>query len=303
MKKTLGTGTALLLACVIPAALGAHALAAIPRTINYQGRLTTNDALPSPVNGNLPMQFSLWDDVVGGTLLWSESWPSVPVSEGIFNLVLGSLTPLPSSLFQSGDRRWLELSVNGEVLSPRQELTSTGWAFQAEGTNTLGGLPASSWQRRVTGTCPSGSSIQAVGDQGTVTCEVDDTGAGVPSGAIMYFNNSTCPPGWSPLVAAQGRYLVGVVPGGTLLGTPTGVHSALFDRENRPVGAHSHGITDPGHRHGYEAAVPTSTGSGDSQAGYEHRNTDLAVTNVTINSTGPAGTNAPYIQLLVCQKN
>lgn len=303
MKKALGTAMALLLACMIAEALGVVALAAIPQTINYQGRLTTNDALQSPVNGNLSMQFGIWDSVVGGAQLWTETWPTVAVSEGIFNLVLGSQTPIPSSVFQTGEPRWLELTVAGEALSPRQELSSTGWAFRAEGTNMFGGLPATSWQRRVTGFCPAGSSIQAVGDQGTVTCEVDDTGAGVPSGAIMYFNMTVCPAGWSPLAAAQGRYLVGLVPGGTLLGTPVGVHSALFDRENRPVGAHTHGVTDPGHRHGYEAAVPTSTNSGVSQAGYQHRNTDLAVTGITIQSTGTVGTNAPYVQLLVCQKN
>jgi len=37
----------------------------------------------------------------------------------------------------------------------------------------------------------------------------------VPSGALMFFNLSACPPGWSILTGAQGRYLVGMPAGAT----------------------------------------------------------------------------------------
>jgi hypothetical protein len=46
-------------------------------------------------------------------------------------------------------------------------LTLTGTTFSANETYL---------QRRVTGTCPAGQSIRAIGSTGTVTCEVDDTG-------------------------------------------------------------------------------------------------------------------------------
>jgi hypothetical protein len=62
----------------------------------------------------------------------------------------------------------------------------------------------------------------------------------VPTGAVMFFNLPACPSGWSDLAAAQGRYLVGMPPGGTLAAT---VGTALSDKENRPVGIHTHGVT------------------------------------------------------------
>jgi len=123
----------------------------------------------------------------------------------------------------------------------------------------------------------------------------------VPSGAVMYFNLAVCPQGWSPVAAARGRYIVGLQAGGTLAGVDG---TPLTDLEDRPVGQHTHSITDPGHRHGYEQAFPNSTSSGNSQAGYRHADTDIATTGITINPSGAVpGTNAPYIILLVCQKD
>ncbi|MGH9870402.1 MAG: hypothetical protein ACREAA_19890 [Candidatus Polarisedimenticolia bacterium] len=287
----------------ISAALCGQAFAAVPSTIHYQGRLLLNDAIPSPFNGTVPIQAVLWDDATAGTQLWTETWASVTVTDGVFHLVLGSLSPIPALVFQSTEPVWLEMIVDGEVISPRRELTSSMWSFRAEASDMLGGLASSSWQLRVSGACPPGSSIQTVGSGGAVTCETDDTGAPVPAGAVTFVNLPACPPGWSLLAAGQGHYVVGLSPGGTLLGTPMGTYSPLTDRENRPVGGHTHTKNDPGHRHGYEAAVPTSTSGGSSKAGYQHRDTDLAVTGISVNSTGPVGTNAPYVQLLLCQKD
>ena len=52
-------------------------------------------------------------------------------------------------------------------------------------------------QRRVTGTCPAGSSIRVINANGTVTCETDDTGGGIPSGMIAFFSGCNCPSGWT----------------------------------------------------------------------------------------------------------
>jgi hypothetical protein len=68
----------------------------------------------------------------------------------------------------------------------------------------------------------------------------------LPSGTVLFFNLGACPPGWSVLQAAQGRYVVGLGTG-TLAAT---VGTALADQENRPVGQHGHAINDPGHSHG-----------------------------------------------------
>jgi hypothetical protein len=130
--------------------------------------------------------------------------------------------------------------------------------------------------------------------------------ASSPAGAVSFFNLAACPSGWTELTSGRGRYLVGRPSNGTLAGT---VGTALTNLENRPVGQHNHGITDPGHDHntvlpiggdenifsGYDLAGQNSTRS--------HASDD-SQTGITVNNAGAvAGTNAPYIQLLVCQKD
>jgi hypothetical protein len=77
--------------------------------------------------------------------------------------------------------------------------------------------------------------------------------AEVPSGAVMFFNLPACPSGWSELVAAQGRAIVGLPTGGTLAGAVGDGQSDLEDRSHShdvspgPIGTtvgggHSHGV-------------------------------------------------------------
>lgn len=136
---------------------------------------------------------------------------------------------------------------------------------------------------------------------------IDDVGVGVPAGAVSFFNLAACPSGWTALAGAQGRYLVGLPPGGTL-NAASG--TALTNLESRPTGQHNHAISDPGHRHstqlygnssGQANGIPEAT---DSSGGWGIVYNNYAATGITINNAGTTpGTNAPYLQLLVCQKN
>jgi len=99
-------------------------------TVNYQGRLA--DAAGAPLSGSYAMTFALWDAPSGGSLVWGpESHAAVPVSEGLFSVGLGSLTPggIPTSAW-SGDR-YLEITVGGETLSPRELIRSVPVAGMA----------------------------------------------------------------------------------------------------------------------------------------------------------------------------
>ncbi len=104
------------------------ALADIPQLINYQGRIL--DASGSTVpDGNYDISFSIYDAATGGEMKWSEIQGSVPVTDGFFSTVLGSVTPLSDTVF-GGSERYLEIGIGGEAISPRIQFTSGGYAFR-----------------------------------------------------------------------------------------------------------------------------------------------------------------------------
>lgn len=101
---------------------------ATPPLVGYQGRVL--DALGAPVNGNVALGFALFAASAGGPALWSETHPSVGVVDGVYNVDLGSVVPLDPALL-AGPERWLEVTVNGETLAPRQRFTSAPYALRA----------------------------------------------------------------------------------------------------------------------------------------------------------------------------
>ncbi|NCC31613.1 MAG: hypothetical protein EOM24_06240 [Chloroflexia bacterium] len=100
-------------------------------TISYQGHLTNPGG--TPVSATLPMTFNLYTASTGGTAVWTEQRSgsnAVPVSNGLFNVALGSVTPIPVNLF--GAPLWLGISVNGDAeMSPREQLASVPYAAVA----------------------------------------------------------------------------------------------------------------------------------------------------------------------------
>ena len=102
-------------------------------TLSYQGTLV--DAARRPVTASYPMVFALYANREGGEPLWSESYDSVDVIDGSFNVELGSLTPLTDELARS-PRLFLGISVNDAVeMAPRTKVSSTlraRWAAHAK---------------------------------------------------------------------------------------------------------------------------------------------------------------------------
>ena len=97
----------------------------------YQGRLT--DAAV-PANGTYEMRFDLFADPIGGMPptppLASHTIPDVPVSNGVFTVDLD----FGDDVFD-GDPRYLEITVEGVILSPRQRIASTPYAIRAASAN------------------------------------------------------------------------------------------------------------------------------------------------------------------------
>ena len=102
-------------------------------TIAYQGRLA--DANGNPLTGTYNMIFRLYDVPTGGTPLWEEQWTgsnAVKVSDGLFNVMLGSLTAIPQSVIAGRDQLWLGITVGtDDEMQPRVQLGSVPWAVQA----------------------------------------------------------------------------------------------------------------------------------------------------------------------------
>lgn len=97
-------------------------------TINYQGRLFNSSG--QPVKGQVNLTFGLYNQASGGSPVWgSETHSNVTVSDGLFSVLLGSQLPIPLSAI--GGDLWLETKVNGETLSPREQLGAVAYAMQA----------------------------------------------------------------------------------------------------------------------------------------------------------------------------
>jgi hypothetical protein len=101
---------------------------ASPNVVNFQGYLT--DSIGTPLTDDLSMYFSLFDAEDAGTWLWGET-QVVGVQGGVFNVLLGAVNPIPESLFVSGEDRWLQVAIEGQMLSPRTRIGAVGFALNA----------------------------------------------------------------------------------------------------------------------------------------------------------------------------
>jgi hypothetical protein len=97
-------------------------------TIPYAGRLT-GDGGQVVAEGAYDLQFVLYAAQTGGEPLWTETQVGVAVRGGAFGVALGSGTPIPKALLESG-ALWLAVSVRGPgesaftPLEPRQRLSA-----------------------------------------------------------------------------------------------------------------------------------------------------------------------------------
>ncbi|MFO8102277.1 MAG: hypothetical protein R6U37_08985 [Dehalococcoidia bacterium] len=141
MQKTVSVVMVLVLTGLLMGSAVLPAGAAdVPLKINYQGYLTDNAG--NPVNGDTQITFRIYDTVTSGTgtLKWDEV-RTVPVSDGLFSVVLGGSSPMTADIFNTAS--WLEIEVESDgPMTPRQEMTSTAYAIQAGNANSAFALDA-----------------------------------------------------------------------------------------------------------------------------------------------------------------
>ena len=127
------------------------ASAAIPHLMNFQGKAT--DKVGAPLNGTYNLTFRIYNSETDGTSKWSETQTNISISNGIFQVQLGSVTPLSLPFDES---YWISIEINtdGEMY-PRTRLASVGYAYTAEYSNNTG-IPTGVIMAWATDTPPDG---------------------------------------------------------------------------------------------------------------------------------------------------
>jgi microcystin-dependent protein len=119
--------------------LPAVSLAQVPAKLSYQGRLLKADG--SAQIGAATVTFAIFDATTGGTQLWTEN-QTLAFSDGYYSTVLGDVNAIPPTVF-TGQERYLELSIGGSALTPRQRIVSVPYAITAQsvaGASTTSGV-------------------------------------------------------------------------------------------------------------------------------------------------------------------
>jgi len=102
------------------------------------------------------MRFTIYDDSTSGTAFRTETQPSVVVEKGLFSVFLGSLNPIPDTIF-TGDLRYLAIRVGSDAeMSPRRAIVSMAYAFRSLAADTARyahagpGVADNDWSLRIT---------------------------------------------------------------------------------------------------------------------------------------------------------
>lgn len=159
---------------------------AVPQRINYQGSLTRPDG--TLLDSTVSLTFQIYDAVSGGTSLWTETHPSVVVSTGLFNVLLGNHTAL-MDIFSAN--RWLGITIGDDAeMTPRQQIVSVAHAYRVgtvDGASggTIGGDVVIAGKAKIgTDNANTGSYAFVAGESDTASGSHAAVGGGLDNRAI-----------------------------------------------------------------------------------------------------------------------
>ena len=161
-------------------ASSASAASQVPPLIPFSG--VASDEGGNSLSGVVNLTFSLYAAQQGGAPLWTETQNNVQLDPaGHYSVQLGITKPngVPTTLFTTGEARWLGVRIAEQGEQPRMLLLSVPYALKAGDAATIGGLPPSAFVLAgpLSGTS-SASGAEPVTGQGGPPPSGDVTGTG-----------------------------------------------------------------------------------------------------------------------------
>ncbi|MEZ4519426.1 MAG: hypothetical protein R3C44_22230 [Chloroflexota bacterium] len=201
--------------------------------MSHQGQLL--DSSGNPVaDGNYEVEYVLFHSATGGTGVYTET-QTIAVENGLFTTSLGLSDYITPTLF--AEPTWLQISVEGETLAPRQRLQGAPYAFSltsgavvqgAESIDSSPGAALTVWNTDASATGGAGLLVYnnanpLGGDRADVSAlavrgggSVDDDNAANDTG------------GYAAVIDSQG-YRGMLVSGGETSDGTSGYYAAVFD--------------------------------------------------------------------------
>jgi len=138
------------------------ASAQVPPLIQFSSVAT--DEGGSTLSGVVNLTFTLYAAQQGGEPLWTETQNNVQLDPtGHYSVQLGitKRNGVPTTLFTTGEARWLGVRIAEQAEQPRVLLLSVPYALKAGDAATIGGLPPSAFVLVVPPTDSTGSAATA----------------------------------------------------------------------------------------------------------------------------------------------
>ena len=148
------------------------------------------------LSGVVSITFSLYNGQQGGEPLWTETQNNVQLdSTGHYSVQLGITKPngVPTTLFTSGEARWLGVQIAEQVEQPRILLLSVPYALKAGDAATIGGLPPSAFVLAApqNGTASAYTTDSATGQSVSTETATDVTTTGGTANYLPLFNGTS----------------------------------------------------------------------------------------------------------------
>lgn len=103
----------------------------LPRLLNYQGKLA--DDMGVPLNLETEMTFAIYTAASGGGVIWSET-QTVLITDGLFNVLLGTVNPLEPDYFSANPVTYFGVRVSDDPeMAPRQEIAGAVYSLKTAG--------------------------------------------------------------------------------------------------------------------------------------------------------------------------